>query len=54
MSDSRSTDVIDRYTAKPDKKGVKGASGIACVVFTAVMGCAFWAGAVVASTPLIP
>ncbi len=52
MSDSRSTNVIARYTVKNDRMPTKGAGGLACVVFTAILGCAFWAGAVVASTPL--
>jgi hypothetical protein len=52
MSDSRSTDVIARYTVKDDRTRVKGAGGLACMVFTAILGCAFWAGAVLASTPL--
>ena len=52
MAESRSTAVVARYTVKDDRSLVKGAGGLACVVFTAVLGCAFWAGAVVASTPL--
>ena len=52
MSHPRSTDVIARYTAEDDRT-TKGACGLACVVFTAVLGCAFWAGAVLASTPLV-
>ena len=52
MSDSRSTNVIARYTVKTERTPIKGAGGLACVVFTAILGCAFWAGAVVASTPL--
>jgi hypothetical protein len=52
MSDHRATDIIARYTVKNDRMPIKGAGGVACVVFTAVLGCAFWAGAVLASTPL--
>ncbi len=30
---------------------IKGAGGLACMVFVAVLGAAFWAGAVFASQP---
>ena len=52
MSGSKSTGVVARYTVKEDRSPIKGAGGLACLAFTAVLGCAFWAGAVVASTPL--
>ncbi len=31
---------------------VKGAGGLACLVFAAILGCAFWIGALLASHPL--
>ncbi len=52
MSDTRSSDLISRYAVKDDGAPLKGGGALACVVFTAILGCAFWAGAVVASTPL--
>ncbi len=52
MSDIRARDLVARYTAKVSDKPLKGASGIACAIFAAALGAAFWAGAVLASTPL--
>lgn len=52
MSDTRSNDLISRYAVKDDGARIKGGGTLVCVVFTAILGCAFWAGAVVASTPL--
>ena len=52
MSVSRTTALVARYTVKDAPSRIKGAGGLACLAFTAILGCAFWAGAVVASTPL--
>ena len=52
MSDTRSSELMTRYAIKAAGAGIKGGGAIACVIFTAILGCAFWAGAVVASTPL--
>jgi|GEM_PF-5961340 len=52
MSNSKSSAVVTRYTVKDDRSPVTGAGGLVCIAFTAILGCAFWAGAVVASTPL--
>ena len=52
MSDVRTGDLLARYSEPRGKFSLKGAGGLTCVVFTAVMGAAFWAGAVIASTPL--
>jgi hypothetical protein len=35
------------------KAPIKGAGGLACLAFAAVLGCAFWLGALLASHPLI-
>ena len=40
-----------RYLARASREKVKGAGGLACLAFTGVLGGAFWAGAVFASTP---
>jgi hypothetical protein len=32
---------------------VKGSGGLACALFAAILACAFWAGAVFASHPLV-
>ncbi len=31
---------------------IKGAGGLACLAFAAVLGCAFWIGALLASHPI--
>ena len=51
MSDVRVNDLTARYLARASRQTVKGAGGLACLAFTAILGCAFWAGAVFASTP---
>ncbi len=51
MSDVRMNDLTARYLARASREKVKGAGGFACLAFTAILGCAFWAGAVFASTP---
>jgi hypothetical protein len=35
------------------KAHVKGAGGLACLAFAAVLGCAFWLGAMLASHPFV-
>ena len=52
MSDVRTSDLMARYGAPAEKSWIKGAGGLACIAFTTLLGCAFWAGAVIASTPL--
>ncbi len=52
MSDARTRDLVERYSLKESRSRLQGAGGMACIIFTAILGCAFWAGAVVASTPL--
>ena len=52
MSVSRTIEVVDRYTPTESRPRAGHAASVACVVFTVILGCAFWAGAVVASTPL--
>ena len=51
MSDVRVNDIVARYGPRACREKIKASGGLACVAFTAVLGCAFWAGAVFASTP---
>lgn len=51
MSDVRVNDLTARYLARASREKLKSGGGWACIGFTAILGAAFWAGAIFASTP---